>query len=92
MKKIFTLLALIVAFTINAQVQHSGTTNSGSNASAIGYYTTATAYGAFASGRDTEATGDYSQALGYKAKANGLASVALNNLCLLYTSPSPRDS
>ena len=48
MKKIFTLLALIVAFTINAQVQHSGTTNSGSNASAIGYYTTATAYGAFA--------------------------------------------
>ena len=81
MKKILTLLAVTIACSINAQVQHSGTTNSGSSSSsAIGYVTTATADGAFASGRDAEATGDYSQALGYKAKANGLASVALNNL------------
>ena len=81
MKKILTLLAVTIAFTVNAQVQYVQTNNSGSpSSSAIGYYTTATAYGAFASGRDTEATGDYSQALGYKAKANGLASVALNNL------------
>ena len=81
MKKILTLLAVTIVFTVNAQVQYVQTNNNGStSASAIGYYTTATAYGAFASGRDTEATGDYSQALGYKAKANGLASVALNNL------------
>ncbi|MGK0422084.1 MAG: hypothetical protein ACJAT9_001765 [Polaribacter sp.] len=80
MKKIFTLLALIVAFTINAQVQHSGTTNSGSNASAIGLASKALGNRAFASGRDAEANGEYSQALGYKVKANGVASVALNNL------------
>jgi len=81
MKKILTLLAVTIVFTVNAQVQYVQTNNNGStSSSAIGYYTTATAYGAFASGRDTEATGDYSQALGYKAKANGLASVALNNL------------
>ena len=81
MKKILTLLAVTIACSINAQVQNQNTNNTGSSSSsAIGYVTTATANGAFASGRDAEATGDYSQALGYKAKANGLASVALNNL------------
>ena len=80
MKKIFTLLAVTIACSINAQVQHSGTTNSGSNASAIGLASKALGNRAFASGRDAEANGEYSQALGYKVKANGVASVALNNL------------
>ena len=82
MKKIFTLLAITIAFTVNAQVQHSGTTNSGSNASAIGFASKALGNRAFASGRDAEANGEYSQALGYKVKANGISSVALNNLSL----------
>ena len=57
MKKILTLLAVTIACSINAQVQHLYTNNSGStSASAIGYVTTASAEGAFASGRETEAT------------------------------------
>ncbi|MDA9126739.1 tail fiber domain-containing protein [Flavobacteriaceae bacterium] len=83
MKKSLTLLALTMACSINAQVQHQYTNNTGStSASAIGYFTTATADGAFASGRDTEATGDYSQALGYKAKANGDKSFATGHLTI----------
>jgi len=83
MKKSLTLLVLTIAFSMNAQVQHQYTNNTGStSASAIGYFTTATADGAFASGRDTEATGDYSQALGYKAKANGDKSIAIGHLTI----------
>ena len=83
MKKSLTLLALTMACSINAQIQHQYTNNTGStSASAIGYFTTATADGAFASGRDTEATGDYSQALGYKAKANGDKSFATGHLTI----------
>ena len=81
MKKIFTLLAVTIACSINAQVQHLYTNNSGStSASAIGYVTTATAEGAFASGRETEATGSSSTAMGYKVKANGDRSFAIGHL------------
>jgi len=81
MKKIFTLLALTIAFTVSAQVQHLYTNNSGStSASAIGYVTTASAEGAFASGRETEATGSSSTAMGYKVKANGDKSFAIGHL------------
>ena len=83
MKKILTLLAVTIACSINAQVQHQYTNNTGStSSSAIGYVTTATADGAFASGRETEATGDYSQALGYKVKANGDKSFAIGHLSI----------
>ena len=81
MKKIFTLLALTIACSIYAQVQNVYTNNSGStSASAIGYVTTATAEGAFASGRETEATGSSSTAMGYKVKANGDRSFAIGHL------------
>ena len=81
MKKILTLLAVTIACSINAQVQHLYTNNSGStSASAIGYVTTATAEGAFASGRETEATGSSSTAMGYKVKANGDKSFAIGHL------------
>ena len=81
MKKIFTLLAVTIACSINAQVQHLYTNNSGStSASAIGYVTTASAEGAFASGRETEATGSSSTAMGYKVKANGDKSFAIGHL------------
>ena len=41
MKKIFTFLALIVSFSMNAQISTNGTINSGNIASAMGYGTTA---------------------------------------------------
>ena len=41
MKQFFTLLALTISFSMNAQVQHSETDPSGPVASAIGYKTTA---------------------------------------------------
>ena len=81
MKKILTLLAVTIACSINAQVQYVQTNNTGStSASAIGYVTTATAEGAFASGRETEATGSSSTAMGYKVKANGDKSFAIGHL------------
>ena len=83
MKKILTLLAVTIACSINAQVQNQYTNNTGSSSSsAIGYVTTATADGAFASGRETEATGSSSTAMGYKVKANGDKSFAIGHLSI----------
>ena len=80
MKKLFTLLAVTIAFTINAQVQHENTSITGStSSSAIGTYTTASAGGAFASGRDSKATADYSRAHGYFTEANGVSSTAMGS-------------
>ena len=80
MKKILTLLAVTIVFTVNAQVQYVQTNNSGStSASAIGYYTTASGSGTLATGRDTEAIGDWSTAMGYKSKANGNNSIAMGS-------------
>ena len=80
MKKIFTLLALTIAFTINAQVQHVQTTTTGStSSSAIGYYTTASGSGTLATGRDTKAIGSWSTAMGYKSEANDNNSIAMGN-------------
>ena len=80
MKKILTLLALIVGFTVNAQVQNVQTNISGStSASAIGYYTTASGDGTLATGRDSKAIGDWSTAMGYKSEANGNNSIAMGN-------------
>ena len=58
MKKIFTLLALTVTFSMNAQIWYSATNNSGSGASAIGQSTTASGYNSTAMGRSTTAS-DY---------------------------------
>ena len=81
MKKSLILLAVSMAFSMNAQIQTYSTNIGGSStSSAIGSYTKATDTGAFASGKDTEATGEYSQALGYKAKAHGDYSFAIGHL------------
>ena len=80
MKKIFTLLALTIACSINAQVQHQYTNNTGStSASAIGYFTTASGDGTLATGRDSKAIGDWSTAMGYKSESNGNNSIAMGN-------------
>jgi len=80
MKKLFTLLAVTIAFTVNSQVQYTGTNNTGSSSSsAIGYYTTASGSGTLATGRDTKAIADWSTAMGYKSEANGNQSIAMGN-------------
>ena len=80
MKKSLTLLVLTIAFSMNAQVQHQYTNNTGStSASAIGYYTTASGDGTLATGRDTKAIGDWSTAMGYKSESNGNNSIAMGN-------------
>ena len=80
MKKILTLLALTIGFSINAQVQYQNTNNTGStSASAIGYYTTASGDGTLATGRDSKAIGVWSTAMGYKSESNGNNSIAMGN-------------
>ena len=80
MKKILTLLAVTIAFTVNAQVGYVQTNNTGStSASAIGYYTIASGDGTLATGRDSKAIGDWSTAMGYKSEANGATSTAMGS-------------
>ena len=80
MKKILTLLAVTIAFTVNAQVGYVQTNNTGStSASAIGYYTIASGDGTLATGRDSKAIGDWSTAMGYKSESNGNNSIAMGN-------------
>ena len=63
-EKLFTLLVLTVGFNMNAQVATSGSSNSGLNASAIGFNTTA--------------SNTVSTAIGFKTTANGKASTAIS--------------
>ena len=64
MKKLFTLLALTISFSMNAQMSdNSYGTTAGSNAVAMGYETTA--------------SGSYSTAMGYQITASGTGSTAM---------------
>ena len=56
MKKIFTLLALTITFSMNAQVSTNGTSVTGASDSAMGAYTTASGDGSTAMGVLTRAT------------------------------------
>jgi len=78
MKKLFTILALTISFSMNAQVSTSGTTQNGNYSSAIGYYSYA-GPGAVstAMGRSTDATGWASTAMGGYTLASGQASTAM---------------
>ena len=57
MNKLFILLVFSVGINATAQVATSGTTNSGTNASAIGYQSSATNTVSTAIGRETLASG-----------------------------------
>ena len=78
MKKLFTILALTISFSMNAQVSTTGTTQNGNYSSAIGYYSYA-GPGAVstAMGRSTDATGWASTAMGGYTLASGDASTAM---------------
>ena len=91
MKKLLTLLALTLSFSMNAQVSTNNTNTSNYNASAIGTETTAsgwasTAMGAYstasglsstAMGGNTTASGDHSTAMGSLTTASGSRSTAM---------------
>ena len=79
MKKLFTLLALTISFSMNAQMSDnsSGTTASGTAATAMGYLTTASGTASTAMGYSTTASGDVSTAMGFSTTASGNESTAM---------------
>ena len=77
MKKIFTLLALIISFNVNAQVSTNSTSPTGIYASAMGNGTTASGNESTAMGYDTTASGEASTAMGYSTTASAQSSTAM---------------
>ena len=91
MKKLLTLLALTITFSMNAQVSTHSTSNGGLRSSAIGAWsnaaadysfasgrsTTASGYGSTVFGRNSTSSGDYSTAMGYNTHASGVYSTAM---------------
>jgi len=79
MKKLYTLLALTITFSMNAQMEDnsSDTSATGSNAVAMGEGTTASAESSTAMGQSTTASGYYSTAMGYLTTASQTASTAM---------------
>ena len=84
MKKLFTLLAFTVSFSINAQWSINGTsihtfmsTASGSFNTAMGDGSTASGYSSTAMGYETTASGYYSTAMGGGTTASGVSSTAM---------------
>ena len=87
MKNIFTILALTIVFSVNAQIwfegagpdaiQTSNANASGDYSTAMGQFTTASGDYSTAMGNYTEASGGISVAMGYSTQAIGGISVAM---------------
>ena len=79
MKKLFTLLALTITFSMNAQMSDysSGTAATGGTAVAMGASTTASGFISTAMGNITIASGLVSTAMGYDTTASGYISTAM---------------
>ncbi len=79
MKKLFTLLALTISFSMNAQMSDNSANNNtaGSYAVAMGYLTTASGDVSTAMGFNTTASGDKSSAMGRNTTASGSYSIAM---------------
>ena len=87
MKNIFTLLALTIGFSMNAQFWFQGTapeairtryaTASGDNSIAMGNGTVASGFSSTAMGRNTTASGYFSTAMGRSTQASGYVSTAM---------------
>lgn len=73
------VLLLVMAAPIYAQncINCSGTTNTGTNASAIGTNTAATGHSSFASGYNSSASGNYCTSIGYGVNTTGMYSTAI---------------
>ena len=78
MKKLFTLTALTISFSMNAQMSDNShnTSATGNGAVAMGYETTASGYRSTAMGYQTTASGNYSTAMGIVTTASGEATLA----------------
>ena len=79
MNKLYILIALTISFTVSAQIATTGTSNSGLNASAIGFNTTASNTVSTAMGRETLASGVSSTAMGYQTMATNTAATAMGD-------------
>ena len=77
MKKIYTLLALTISFSMNAQVSTVGTTASGNYSTAMGLSTTASGSTSTAMGSYTKASGSRSTAMGYSTTASDYGSLVI---------------
>jgi hypothetical protein len=77
MKKLYTLLALTISFSMNAQVSTNSTSPTGTYASAMGNGTTASGNESTAMGYDTTASGEASTAMGYSTTASAQSSTAM---------------
>ena len=77
MKKLFTLLALTISFSMNAQVSTNSTSPTGTYASAMGNGTTASGNESTAMGYDTTASAEASTAMGYSTTASAESSTAM---------------
>ena len=79
MKKLFTLLALTISFSMNSQMDDNSANNNsaGTYAVAMGNGTTASGYNSTAMGSGTTASGDYSSAMGSDTTATGNYSTAM---------------
>ena len=75
MKKILTLLALTISFSMNAQMSDnsSGTSATGTNAVAMGQGTTASGSRSTAMGYNTTASGSRSTAMGDSTTASAVS-------------------
>ena len=77
MKKLYTLLALTITFSMNAQVSTNSTSPTGIYASAMGNGTTASGNESTAMGYDTTASAEASTAMGYSTTASAQSSTAM---------------
>ena len=80
MKKLLTLLALTISFSMNAQVSTSNTNPSNYHASAIGTETSASGWASTAMGAYSTASGLSSTAMGGNTIASGAHSTAMGRL------------
>ena len=77
MKNIYTLLALTISFSMNAQVSTNSTSPTAIYASAMGNGTIASGNESTAMGYDTTASGEASTAMGYSTTASDYASLVI---------------
>ena len=66
MKKVLLVLAFAITFSVNAQISHQNTNNSGMYATALGIGSSATGNYSFSAGYSSDATGDSSSVIKIK--------------------------
>ena len=79
---LFGLIISSLTIQVNAQIQYTGCSATGTNASAIGKNSTASGNNSFAGGYNTQASGSNTFAFGYKSKATQSTNAALGNTAI----------